>query len=177
MCDYSLHAVASRPARVGDKLVTSKFPRTDTRGFSAIGEPDVAVCLLPGTEIAFDTALPPNFRILRMCAGKLRNIMSGEKTVIQEVGRFRYVEIENPTAHHDAIEFPNGEVMLLTGLRPGQRATVLQLPARPKARTPANERADAANSASPSATVAQGSELGAHRGSIPATLELQIAPE
>jgi len=53
MCDYSLHHVASRPAKVGDKLVSTKFTNSITRGFSAVGEPHVAVCLLPGTEIAF----------------------------------------------------------------------------------------------------------------------------
>jgi len=54
MCDYSLDLVASRPAKVGDKLVTTKFQDSLTRGFAAIGEPSVAVCLLPGTEIAFE---------------------------------------------------------------------------------------------------------------------------
>jgi hypothetical protein len=54
MCDYSLDLVASRPAKVGDKLVTTKFQDSMTRGFAAIGEPNVAVCLLPGTEIAFE---------------------------------------------------------------------------------------------------------------------------
>ena len=54
MCDYSLHAVASRPAKVGETLVTTTFPRTSTRGFAAEGEPGVAVCLLPGTELAFE---------------------------------------------------------------------------------------------------------------------------
>ena len=54
MCDYSLHFVASRPARVGDKLVSTRFRTSLTRGFAAIGEPDVAVCLLPGTEVAFE---------------------------------------------------------------------------------------------------------------------------
>jgi hypothetical protein len=53
MCDYSLHHVASRPAKVGDKLVMTKFESL-TRGFTAIGEPNVAVCLLPGTEVAFE---------------------------------------------------------------------------------------------------------------------------
>ena len=52
MCDYSLHHVATRPAKVEDKLVTTKF--SITRGFSAVGEPGIAVCLLPGTEIAFE---------------------------------------------------------------------------------------------------------------------------
>ena len=54
MCDYSLHLVASRPAKVGDKLVSTSFPRSITRGFASVDDPNVAVCLLPGTELAFD---------------------------------------------------------------------------------------------------------------------------
>jgi len=54
MCDYSLYVVASRPAKVGDKLATTKFNKTITRGFAAVGDPNIAVCLLPGTEIAFE---------------------------------------------------------------------------------------------------------------------------
>ncbi len=40
MCDYSLHLVASRAAKVGDELVTTKFNNSITRGFAAIGEPN-----------------------------------------------------------------------------------------------------------------------------------------
>ena len=54
MCDYSLHLVALRPAKIGDKLVATRFVNSITRGFAAVGQPDVAVCLLPGTELAFD---------------------------------------------------------------------------------------------------------------------------
>jgi hypothetical protein len=54
MCDYSLENQISRPAEIGDRLVTSSFPMTPTRGFCAAGEPGVAICLLPGTELAFD---------------------------------------------------------------------------------------------------------------------------
>ena len=53
MCDFSLDFVASRPARVGDKLLSTRFDNSFTRGFAAVGEPGVAVCLLPGTELAF----------------------------------------------------------------------------------------------------------------------------
>ena len=59
MCDYSLHVVASRPATVGEKLVTTEFCNTTTRGFSAVGEPKVAVCLLPGTEVVFEKERSP----------------------------------------------------------------------------------------------------------------------
>ena len=54
MCDYSLHHVATRPAKIEDRLVTTKFHNTITRGFAAVSDPRVAVCLLPGTELAFD---------------------------------------------------------------------------------------------------------------------------
>ena len=52
MCDYRLHAIASRPAQVGERLIKTTFPRTTTRGFASESEP-IAVCMLPGTELAF----------------------------------------------------------------------------------------------------------------------------
>jgi hypothetical protein len=55
MCDYSLELVVSRPARVGDELVSAGFPHTITRGFVSVDDPNVAVCVLPGTELAFET--------------------------------------------------------------------------------------------------------------------------
>jgi hypothetical protein len=52
MCDYSLEYVASRHAKVGDKLVSTHFGNSITRGFAAVGEPVVAVCLVPGTLLS-----------------------------------------------------------------------------------------------------------------------------
>ena len=120
MCDYSLHNVATRPARIEDKLVTTKFNNSITRGFAAIGEQHVAVCLLPGTEIAFDENVEcePMFGI-----GILPN-----KKIGQRLARFRQNNMQNAMIHHDALEFPDGQVVLLTRLCEGQRATVLQLP-------------------------------------------------
>jgi hypothetical protein len=128
MCDYSLNFVASRPARVGDKLVSTRFRNSVTRGFAAIGEPNVAVCLLPGTEIAFerDVDCGAAFRLFRNCS--LR----------QKVARFRQVNLDQPTAHHDALEFPDGKIALVTDLCEGQHATVLQLPAQPTIAAEAN---------------------------------------
>jgi hypothetical protein len=123
MCDYSLHHVASRPAEVGDKLVTTRFDETSTRGFAAVGEPNVAVCLMPGTEIAFDS----NVEYDRLFG---RGIFPSRKTG-QRLARFREINLEI-SVHHDAVEFPDGRIVLLTTLRPGQHATVLQLPASPK---------------------------------------------
>jgi hypothetical protein len=121
MCDYSLHNVATRPAQIEDKLVTTKFNNSITRGFAAVGEPQVAVCLLAGTEIAFDENVEcePSFGI-----GILPN-----KKIGQRLARFRQINMDNAVTHHDALEFPNGQVVLLTRLCVGQRATVLQLPA------------------------------------------------
>jgi hypothetical protein len=118
MCDYSLHDVASRPAKVGDELVSTRFQNSITRGFAANGEPNVAVCLLPGTEVAFaeDVICEPAFGILP------------NKKLGQKVARFRQINLESVHAHHDALEFPNGQVVLVTRLCEGQRATVLQLP-------------------------------------------------
>jgi hypothetical protein len=127
MCDYSLHHVANRPAKVGDKLVATKFVNSITRGFSTVGDPRVAVCLLPGTEVAFDENVEcePSFGI-----GILPN-----KKIGQRLARFRQVNMDNAVTHHDALEFPDGQVVLLTRLCEGQRATVLQLPAGARAAT------------------------------------------
>ncbi|HEX2474612.1 MAG TPA: hypothetical protein VHK01_07700 [Lacipirellulaceae bacterium] len=119
MCDYSLHYVASRPAKVGDKLVSTKFANTSTRGFAPVGEPHLAVCLLPGTELAFekDVEYEPTFGFLP------------QRSTGQRVARFRHINEDRPSSHHDALEFPNADTLLVTRLSEGQHATVLQLPA------------------------------------------------
>jgi hypothetical protein len=119
MCDYSLHLVASRPAVVGDKLVSTDFARSITRGFAAVGDPETAVCLLPGTELAFED----NVTYDRAFS------LFGRARVGQNVARFRQINTQDPNVHHDALEFPGGQTVLLTRLTPGQRATVLQMPA------------------------------------------------
>ena len=125
MCDYSLHLVASRPARVGDKLVTAKFSNSITRGFAAVGEPDVAVCLLPGTEIAFDQEAQSD-HVFGRIVPSLQFGNTGQK-----VARFRQINLDQPNAHHDALEFPDGRIVQVTCLSEGQTVTVLQLPASP----------------------------------------------
>jgi hypothetical protein len=127
MCDYSLHNVATRPAKVGDKLVTTSFHNSSTRGFAAIGEPNVAVCLLPGTELAFEREVECDHVFGRI----LPSLGFGK--IEDRVARFRQVDINHPSTHHDALEFPQGQVLLVNRLREGQHATVLQLPASPRA--------------------------------------------
>jgi hypothetical protein len=127
MCDYSLHNVASRAARVGDELVTTQFAECLTRGFSAVGEPNVAVCLLPGTEIAFEMEAEYRHPFAWFFRGRRPGKLDGR------VARFRQINLHKPQTHHDALEFADGKTVLLTQLHPGQRATVLQLPAQPHA--------------------------------------------
>jgi hypothetical protein len=116
MCDYSLELVESRRAKVGDKLVSTSFPHTITRGFASVDDPNVAVCVLPGTELAFEQEV-------RCETGVLFAWRLGHK-----VARFRQVNNGRSNAHHDALEFCDGRIVLLTQLCKGQNATVLQLP-------------------------------------------------
>jgi hypothetical protein len=139
MCDYSLHDVASRPAKVGDELVTTAFANSATCGLCTVGETEVAVCLMPGTELAFASEAEYSHPFQRLLP------KFGFGKIGARAARFRRVNTEYPTMHHDALEFANGRVVLVHLLRPGQRATVLQLPvtgraANPPVKEKANER-------------------------------------
>jgi hypothetical protein len=123
MCDYSLHLLASRPAQVGDKLISTDFTKSITRGFTAPAEPQVAVCLMPGTEVAFENDVQYDRAFS----------LFGKASVPHRVARFRQINVDDPHVHHDALEFPGGQVVLVTRLTPGQCATVLQLPASKQA--------------------------------------------
>ena len=46
----------------------------------------------------------------------------------EKVARFRQINSANPHTHHDAFEFPNGKILLVTRLVANQALTVLQLP-------------------------------------------------
>ena len=121
MCDFSLQNTMSRPAKVGDKLITHDFG-TGTRGFAAQENPAVAVCLLPGTELAFSE---------EVSTAVFGLLWSKQKALAHKTAIFRQINKNMPRMHHDALEFPDGNIVLLTVLRPGQQATVLQLPAAP----------------------------------------------
>jgi hypothetical protein len=123
MCDYSIQNVISRPARVGDKLTTRDFG-TCTRGFAAAENVGLAVCVLPGTELVFSKAVTLSDPF----------ILGWKETKLDyATAIFRQVNKNEPFKHHDALEFPDGRIVLLTRLNEGQQATVLQLPARPTA--------------------------------------------
>jgi len=64
----------------------------------------------------------------------------GKKLISEKVARFRQVNLEQPNVHHDALEFPDGQVVKLTRLCEGQHATVLQLPASPRTTNEAEQQ-------------------------------------
>jgi hypothetical protein len=116
MCDYSIQAIRTRPAKVDDKLTVCMFGWS-TRGFAAPEDRSVAVCLSPGTELSF--------------AEEVRKVHSwpwSPPSIRHKTAIFRKVHEHNPRVHHDALEFPDGRIILLTFLELGQQATVLQLP-------------------------------------------------
>jgi hypothetical protein len=128
MCDFSLQSVKSRAAAVGDKLVTHDFG-SSTKGFADVNDLSTAVCVMPGTEIAFAKEI------------EQRSLFASEhKKLGNKVAIFRQVRKDQPHAHHDALELPDGNVVLLTLLAEGQQATILQLPAAPKNEAEAKEQ-------------------------------------
>ena len=84
------------PGYVGNK----DFARSITRGFAAVGETGVAVCPRPGTELAFEDQVQYD-RALSL---------SGKARVNHKVARFRQINMDHPHAHHDALEFPGGQI-------------------------------------------------------------------
>jgi hypothetical protein len=136
MCDYSLEHVKSRPAKVGDKLTTRDFGQA-TLGFAASEDRNVAVCVLPGTELSFAREVK--------CA-RSAFVFSGvfsERVISHKTAIFRRVNQEYRHTNHDALEFPDGEIVLLTFLQEDQQATVLQLPAAEKPPTSSAENKNA----------------------------------
>jgi hypothetical protein len=136
MCDYSLEHVKSRPASIGDKLVTKRFGTTAGLGDikdTEAGLLATAVCLLPGTEIAFDEPV----KIMRYNPLTQMN----EAPILEnKTARFRQVDKELPFTHHDALEFGDGQLFKLNELISSQTCTVLQMPAQPKTEVKAQEQ-------------------------------------
>jgi hypothetical protein len=132
MCDFSLQHAKSRPAVVADKLVSHNFGR-GTIGFKSVDDPigdATAVCILPGTELAFEKPIT-----LRWSCDEGKNIEGRFTTAI-----FRQRDKDKPSVHHDVLEMPDGQQILLTALEEGQYATVLQLPTAPTTEKEAEEQ-------------------------------------
>jgi hypothetical protein len=116
MCDYSLHNVVVRPARVGEKLVTAQF--IDNRSFGAVDDPNIAVCMAAGTELAFD----------RHIECEPTDVGASLKKIRHKRARFWQIGARNSEADRDALEFKDGLIVPLKNLRLGQYATVVELP-------------------------------------------------
>jgi hypothetical protein len=113
MCDYSLHSVRSRAAKIDDKLVTKDFG-TGTNGFASVTDASTAVCVLPGTELAFASKV-------RHADWTIRSLIRGiQVETPHKTAIFRQINKGQQGIHHDALEFPDGKVVLLTRLCEGQ---------------------------------------------------------
>ena len=121
ICCKKLTAGKKREGTNDDKRTTHHF-NTCTTGFAAPEDIDTAVCVLPGTELAFG----------RIVTCRPRGLFAWKPRVIDHTTAiFRQVNKDNPRTHHDALEFPDGQMVLLNDVFEGQEATVLQLPAQP----------------------------------------------
>lgn len=124
MCDYSLYGFKSRAAKIGDKLITGRIQGENavhlsmTKGLYEEGDRQTAICLLPGTELAFAEE-PVRFFGIPLFQRS-------------SVAKFVQIDVDNLITHHDALEFPDGSVRLINDLSDGQRLRVLQLPALPR---------------------------------------------
>src|SRR5260370_25936851 len=116
MCDLSVRQVKPPPGGVGKNFQPGNFG-TGRRGFAARNDPSTAVCVLPGTELAFNSEIA---------------VYGASGPTQYKTAIFRQINREQPHMHHDALELPDGQMLLLTFLCEGQEATVLQLPAKPR---------------------------------------------
>ena len=124
MCDYSLE---TRKVTSGQSWRETENPalQLGTRGFASPDDCRTAVCVLPGTELAFATPVT--------CYGRAGLLGWKPKVFNHTTAIFRQVNKDIAWTHHDALEFPDGQMVLLTNVFEGQEATVLQLPAQPVA--------------------------------------------
>jgi len=127
MCDYSLDLVASRPAKVGDELVTTQFKNSITRGFAAIGEPNVAVCLLPGTEVAFEKEVKYErffapFPIMKFGRLEKKVAQFRQINVAARASRCAGVPRRGDRAAHPAVRRPARNGAAVARFAPGERS-------------------------------------------------------
>jgi hypothetical protein len=115
MCDYSMHAIKNRKAVVGDKIKTSIFNGHSSPGIEscAPGEAMMAICLIPGTGIEFDR--PVTYR------------KNGYAMMVSDYRTAKYVHIPN-ASYSDHLKFPDGSLILIAYLAPGQTGTVAYVP-------------------------------------------------
>jgi hypothetical protein len=103
-------------------------------GFAAVCTPNFAGCPLAGKAVGFLKDV--GFECI---SGRYPN-WKAETKLTEKVARFRQVDKNKPHTHHDALEFADGQIVLVSRLCEGQEATVLQLPAPPRTADEAEEQ-------------------------------------
>ena len=121
MCDYSNEEQASRPAKIGDQLVTAGIGEFDCVGMVSLDEPDVAVCLLPGSR-------------LKITGGV--SVALQKKLQISPTDHVTFEKRDVPAGqsdYSDSLHFDShvsGELILLQDLPTGVGFEVLSVPAQ-----------------------------------------------
>ena len=110
MCDYSLEAFQSRPARMGEEYISNKFP-SGSIGFVSPGDRSVAICMACDSEL------------------ELSHIPSGaqKQAGVSESERVTFTQVDGPH-HRDSVRFANGKVMTLQVLGAGVTAWLAPAP-------------------------------------------------
>ena len=101
MCDYSLETYRSRPAQVGERYETHRFP-TSSIGFIAPGDPSTAVCMACDTKLGLED-IPEKVQRAYFVSPK-------EEVVFSRLEK---------GPHHDGVRFANGAEVTLQELGPG----------------------------------------------------------
>src|SRR5262249_24410748 len=117
-CVTSVYTTSSRALQ---RSVTSLRPTTSSPVH--VGLPHLRI---PQRRSAF---FPERSSPEGICASSR---LSGWRTISSRTALFPQIHKEGQQLHHDALDFPDGALGLLTDLHEGQQATVLQLPAQPK---------------------------------------------
>ena len=115
--------------------MTTRFSQAITQGLATADDKECAVCLVPGTELAFDAPLRGNAN---------RFVPFFMKKFDFKTGKFVQLNVDNPYQHHDAIEFGDGGTVLINDLVEDQMLRVIQLPAPPQTAKEVKEQERAA---------------------------------
>lgn len=113
MCDYSLEAYGSRPAREGERYVTTKFP-SGTMGLASPGKLGTPVCMACDTRLQIDD-IP----------GEI-----GKRYGVGDSAEAIFVRLDSGT-YRDGVKFRNGAEVSLQQLPPGIAVSVISALSEP----------------------------------------------
>ena len=110
MCDYSLEAYQSRPARMGEEYISNRFP-SGSIGFVSPGNQSVAICMECDMELEL-SRIPSR---AQAHAG------------VSESERVTFTQVDGPF-NRDAVRFASGKVLTLQALGAGVTAWLASAP-------------------------------------------------